>query len=194
VSDLSWTKERAALWGVTNFKEAQRLLAEPPHGWNYGRKANPEVGRDLAPENDDADQTDRYRRWNPLNLDLEEGLSATELRIRVAFPYAGWHAETVSLSLRKDELRKQQRYRRPMSRDWLDLLVVPRLNGFHLDDLRRSLTVRRRNPHLQSVREHADWLIFSLASVVSTDSLADYFGCEQRTVQNIVRRGFYSLP
>jgi hypothetical protein len=49
VTELEWTRERAALWGVANFKQAQRLLAEPPRGNNHGIARSDAGGlRDLS--------------------------------------------------------------------------------------------------------------------------------------------------
>lgn len=163
---LNWSKERARLWGVDSFEAAQRLLEEPPGGHNSGRRK-----RAGLPKSDGS-----FKLWTPLETDEEYSPTA---RLRVAFPCGGWLVETPG----EGKLRRPSRGTMPAAH--LELLILPRLDGYHLDELSRSLTTRRRNARLQGARKQAEAIVVELAQVVSTQTLADFFGCKRRVIQKI---------
>jgi hypothetical protein len=113
VSDeLWWSKERATLWGVDSFREAEKLLSEPRGGWRYGYRKRPTrtekdderneldaSNYDPRSENDrprrpSVDSDKKYLCWEPLNLDASDNTvsGSGSTRLRAAFPTGGWRA------------------------------------------------------------------------------------------------------
>jgi hypothetical protein len=91
--DDPWTRARAVLWGVSTPREAERLLAEPRGGWNFGRRARKVL-------HEDAEAANRGDRFDPLALDLEdEEAGDSALRLRTTFPDdTGWVPSTGSVA------------------------------------------------------------------------------------------------